>query len=109
MSIKKIVLVCASLFLAIGTVLAVPAGRYYDSRGNLKALVSNNGEVIYILDNDGNVRHELIVTSENSDGSFSTKDTKTGVSHPATKNAWFQNNGKVCLNVEWLPSTVTRE
>lgn len=106
--IKKLVLVCASMFLAIGSMLAVPAGPYYDSRGNLKVLVSDNGELIYILDRDGNVRHELIVTSENADGSFSTKDTKTGISHPATKNAWFQSNGKVCLNLEWLPSTVTR-
>lgn len=88
---------------------AVPSGRYYDSRGNLKAIVSDNGRVIYVLDRDGNVRHELNVTSENSDGSFATQDTKTGIEHPAYKNAWFSSNGKVCLNVEWLPSTVTRE
>lgn len=89
--------------------LAVPPGRYYDNNGNLKAVVSDNGKVIYLPDREGNIRHELIVTSENSDGSFSTKDTKTGISHSENKNAWFQSNGKVCLNVEWLPSTVTRE
>ena len=106
---KKIVLVCAGIFLALGSTLAVPPGSYYDYRGNFKALVSDNGQVIYLLDRDGKVRHELIVTSENSDGSFSTKDTKTGISSPATNNAWFQSNGKICLNIDWLPSTVTRE
>ena len=106
---EKIVLACACMFLTLGSIFAVPPGRYYDSRGNLKAIVSDNGKVIYILDREGYVRHELMVTSENSDGSFSTNDTKTGVSHSANRNAWFQSNNKVCLNVEWLPSTVTRE
>ncbi len=106
---KKFVVACACMALAVGSMFAVPAGRYYDNRGNLKAIVGDNGKVIYIFDREGNCRHELIVTSENSDGSFSTTDNKTGVSHSANKNAWFQSNGKVCLNVEWLPSTVTRE
>lgn len=106
---KKSFLSLICLLAATGLANAVPSGSYYDYRGVRKALVSDSGKTIYILDRDGTVRHELEVTQENSDGSFATRDKKTGIEHSAYKNAWFTDNGKVCLNVEWLPRTVTRE
>lgn len=89
---------------------AVPPGAYYDSRGRNRAIVTNDGKTIYIMDRNGNTTHELTVTEENSDGSFATKDERTGFQHSAYKNAWFTDrNGNVCLNVEWLRETVTRQ
>lgn len=99
-------LVCASAaFIGAN---AVPPGVYYTNRGVQRALVSDNGRTIYVLDRNGNVTHELQVTNEKSDGSFATRDTKTGITHSIYENAWFQENGKIYLNVKWLPETVTR-
>lgn len=88
---------------------AVPPGRYYNSDGVMAALVSDNGKTIYILDKDGFVRHELEVIEEKQDGSFATKDSKTGITHLANKNGWVIRDGKVYLNVQWLRSTVIRK
>ncbi|MDE5568962.1 MAG: hypothetical protein K2I89_08740 [Muribaculaceae bacterium] len=102
-------LVLLSVLTSFCVATAVPSGKYYDDRGILHALVSDDGKTIYIFDKEGYVKHELEVTEEYSDGSFSTSDQKTGISHPASANAWFHHNGKVCLNVRWLRYTVTKE
>ena len=106
---KKFFLVCTAFLMSISTMLAVPPGIYVDSRGNRKALVSDDGRTIYLLDRDGSVKRELSVTSENSDGSFATRDRSTGIEHSANTNAWFRDRGEICLNLKWLRETVTRQ
>lgn len=105
----KKVLIAIFIATAIFTAKAVPPGRYYDDRGVMQVLVSDNGKTIYILNKDGYVRHELEVIEENQDGSFATKEKATGITHSTNKNAWFVNDGKMCLNVQWLRYTVVRK
>lgn len=103
---KKILIAALlSIVTTIGAI-AVPSGRYYE-RGKLKAIVDQSGRTIYLLNNDGTVRRTLTVTQENSDGSFVVCDQSVNIVHH--NNAWWNENGKTHMNLQWLPSTVTRE
>ncbi len=104
---KKAILSMLLLASTAIAALAVPAGTYYDNRGNLKAIVSQNGKEIHLLDNQGNVRRTLTVTSERNDGTFTVNDPSTGITH--SRNAYWTENGAVLMNLEWLPKTVTRK
>ena len=106
---KKFILSCACMLMTVGSMFAVPPGKYYGPKGNFIVLVDDSGTEIYVLEPDGRVNHKLIVTSENSDGSFATKEANLGITHSDRENAWFKSDGKIHLNIKWLRYTVTHE
>lgn len=106
MKMKKRLAFALLGIVAAFSAVAVPRGCYYD-RGVHKAIVNDAETIIYVLDREGYVKHELIILNEESDGRFKVRDTKTGIEH--YQNAWWEENGNIYLNLQWLPNTVTRQ
>lgn len=103
---KKFLLVLILALTATVSALAVPRGMYCDDRGRNQVLVADNGD-IHFLDSEGNVTRTLSVIKENSDGTFTTKDSSTGIVH--TKNCYWYENGVLYLNLEFKRVTLHRQ
>ncbi len=103
---KKFILVLVLTLTAAISTFAVPRGMYCDNRGGNQVLVADNGD-IHFLDSNGNVTRTLTVISENSDGSFTTKDTSTGIVH--RNNCYWYEDGVLYLNLEFKRVTLHRK
>lgn len=104
---KKYFAIAVLATLSALSALAVPQGRYYDDRGNMKAIVDGGGKRVYIFGNDGYAKHDCTVISEDTDGTFTMKDEMTGITF--TKNAYFYDGGELCLNLQPVYKTLTKE
>ena len=94
---KKILFVLFLALVSAVSALAVPPGVYCDNRGKHQVLIQ--GDQIHFLDSDGYVTRTLYVIKENSDGSFTTKESSTGIEH--SRNGYWYENGVLYLNLEW--------
>lgn len=104
---KKFLLMAIIALTTAISALAIPRGMYCDDRGNNRVLVSDNGKEIYFLDSDGRVTRTLEVVSENSDGSFTTRETSTGIVH--YNNEYWYEDGVCYLNLAWKRVTLHRQ
>lgn len=107
---KKIMCFLATIVLSVQMLLAVPAGMYYNNRGQQKVLIEPDG-TIYCLDNNGNVRSTWKIVKEDSDGRFYIKTVINGqtVGNANSDNAWWSENGKIYLNLAMQSQTLVRE
>lgn len=108
---KKIFAVLAALLISTQMLFAVPGGVYCDNRGKRKVLIQGN--TIYCLNNDGEVRSTWQVVSEDSNGQFSILPVVNGQVYssgiPNSRNTWWSENGKIYLNLDNQVSTLVRE
>lgn len=105
---KKIFCLLATIFISFQMLLAIPSGVYCDSRGKQKVVVQ--GETIYCLDNSGNVRSTWMVVNEESNGRFSIKPVVNGQPYGSANsdNAWWNENGRIYLNLANQSGTLIR-
>lgn len=105
---KKKLCLLAALFISGQMLFAIPAGEYYDNRGNLKVLVAQDGKTVHCLDSNGKVRSTFMVTKEESNGRFFVKRVFNGqlVGAENPNNAWWRENGKIYLNLTNQASTL---
>lgn len=99
----------ATLLISAQMLFAVPAGVYCDNRGKRKVIIQGN--TIYCLDSNGNVRSTWMVVSEDSNGRFYIKPVVNGQPYGIANgnNAWWSENGEIHLNLANQSVTLVRE